>query len=300
MISHKCYLPLLVVFLSAASCFGQATRTWVSGVGDDANPGSRTAPCKTFFGDLAKTAAGGEIDVLDPGDFGPVTITQSVTIDGGPGVAGVIPGGGAAFTITGTGATPIIVTLKNLDINGVGQGTDGIDVSGAVILHVQNCEIYGFTGKGISFAVSGSGSALFVQNTHVHETGADGIAFLPAVQALAEIQDSQIDDCANGVHAGSKAYLVAHNVSATGNTGAGFQDDAGAVLVIQDSDASLNGTGISAAGKITLSDVSIVDNLTVDITHAKGGVVDSFHNNPEVGVGGTATDGSPTTYLPNH
>src|SRR5216684_8686022 len=60
----------------------QATRTWVSGVGDDANPCSRTAPCKTFAGAISKTAKGGEIDALDPGGFGAVTITKSITIDG--------------------------------------------------------------------------------------------------------------------------------------------------------------------------------------------------------------------------
>ncbi|PYQ51096.1 MAG: hypothetical protein DMF59_08935, partial [Acidobacteria bacterium] len=60
----------------------QASRTWVSGVGDDANPCSRTAPCKTFAGAISKTAAGGEISVLDPGGFGAVTITKSITIEG--------------------------------------------------------------------------------------------------------------------------------------------------------------------------------------------------------------------------
>src|SRR5512141_2116109 len=60
----------------------QATRTWVSGVGDDANPCSRTAPCKTFAGAISKTAAGGEIDVLDPGDFGAVTVSKAMIIDG--------------------------------------------------------------------------------------------------------------------------------------------------------------------------------------------------------------------------
>jgi hypothetical protein len=60
----------------------QATRTWVSGVGDDANPCSRTAPCKTFAGAISKTAPCGEISVLDPGGFGAVTITKSITING--------------------------------------------------------------------------------------------------------------------------------------------------------------------------------------------------------------------------
>src|SRR3984957_15015789 len=69
------------LFLGASAANAQATRTWVSGVGDDANPCSRTAPCKTFAGAISKTAAAGEIDCLDPGGFGALTITKSITID---------------------------------------------------------------------------------------------------------------------------------------------------------------------------------------------------------------------------
>ena len=72
---------LMCITVSVANA--QATRTWISGVGDDANPCSRTAPCKTFAGAISKTAAGGEIDVLDPGGFGAVTITKAITLDGG-------------------------------------------------------------------------------------------------------------------------------------------------------------------------------------------------------------------------
>ena len=71
---------ILMVFV-AATAYGQASRTWVSGVGDDANPCSRTAPCKTFAGAISKTAAQGEINCLDPGGFGAVTITKAITID---------------------------------------------------------------------------------------------------------------------------------------------------------------------------------------------------------------------------
>src|SRR5947207_638693 len=72
----------LSVLVSASAARAQATRTWVSGVGDDVNPCSRTAPCKTFAGAISKTATGGEIDALDPGGFGAVTITKSITISG--------------------------------------------------------------------------------------------------------------------------------------------------------------------------------------------------------------------------
>src|SRR5580693_9720 len=77
--------------LVAPSASAQAPRTWVSGVGDDANPCSRTAPCKTFAGAISKTVAGGEISVLDPGGYGALTITKAITIDGGGGqVASVL------------------------------------------------------------------------------------------------------------------------------------------------------------------------------------------------------------------
>src|SRR5438046_2355463 len=82
---HATLKGLIVVIFAltvASAVQAQATRTWVSGVGDDANPCSRTAPCKTFAGAISKTFIGGEIDALDPGGFGTVTITKSITIDG--------------------------------------------------------------------------------------------------------------------------------------------------------------------------------------------------------------------------
>ena len=80
----------LLFVMSAGSAQAQATRTWVSGVGDDANPCSRTAPCKTFAGAISKTAAGGEIDCLDPGGFGAVTVTKAITLDCGGGEGGQV------------------------------------------------------------------------------------------------------------------------------------------------------------------------------------------------------------------
>src|SRR5258708_20405191 len=80
----------LIVLAFTSMANAQATRTWVSGVGDDANPCSRTAPCKTFAGAISKTAVGGEIDCLDPGGFGPVTITTAITPDCDPGPPAVL------------------------------------------------------------------------------------------------------------------------------------------------------------------------------------------------------------------
>src|SRR5262245_11041461 len=82
-----------VTVMSAQPAFAQATRTWVSGVGDDANPCSRTAPCKTFAGAISKTVSGGIINCIDPGGFGAVTITKSITIDCQGTFAGILASG---------------------------------------------------------------------------------------------------------------------------------------------------------------------------------------------------------------
>src|SRR2546421_2034972 len=114
----------LIALTIPASASAQATRTWVSGVGDDANPCSRTAPCKTFPGAISKTAAGGEINCLDPGGFGGVTITKSITISCEIGTAGVLVSGTNAIIVS-AGANDVVV-LKGLDIQGLGTGLNGI------------------------------------------------------------------------------------------------------------------------------------------------------------------------------
>src|SRR5689334_5358236 len=107
-----------LAFTTMASA--QATRTWVSGVGDDANPCSRTAPGKTFAGAISKTAAGGEIDALDSGGFGALTITKSITIDGAGNLAGVLVGGTNGIVINTANPTDVVV-LRGLEINGIIQ-----------------------------------------------------------------------------------------------------------------------------------------------------------------------------------
>src|SRR5690349_18092506 len=114
---HLVFLAFALLLFGVQTTYAQATRTWVSGVGDDANPCSRTAPCKTFAGAISKTATGGYINVLDPGGFGGVTITKSITIDGGPFHAGILAAGVGVkgIIINNVGAK---VVLRNLDIEG--------------------------------------------------------------------------------------------------------------------------------------------------------------------------------------
>src|SRR5437763_15362461 len=100
-----------VLVFGTAMMSAQATRTWVSGVGDDANPCSRTAPCKTFAGAISKTAAGGEIDALDPGGFGAVTITKSITIDGGGTFASVLVSGTNGIVVS-AGINDVVILRR--------------------------------------------------------------------------------------------------------------------------------------------------------------------------------------------
>src|SRR5579859_6582107 len=139
-----------ILFFGSLLMQGQASRTWVSGVGDDANPCSRTAPCKTFAGAISKTAAGGEIDALDPGGFGAVTITKSITIDGGGGqVASVLVSGTNAITIDVGNNDQ--VTIRNMRIDGLGPnspslpGLSGINFIAGGSLRVENTQIFGFS-----------------------------------------------------------------------------------------------------------------------------------------------------------
>jgi Right handed beta helix region len=165
----------LMLSLGCATASAQATRTWVSGVGDDANPCSRTAPCKTWAGAISKTTDSGEINCLDPGGFGAVTITKSITILCESGTGGVLVSGTNGFNvIVSDGQT---VTLKGLDIDGLGMNGGslaGVKMSGGGRLTILDCNIYGFQGQagppssgyGVGVFVNGaSGAHVLIENT---------------------------------------------------------------------------------------------------------------------------------------
>jgi hypothetical protein len=156
----------------------QATRTWVSGVGDDANPCSRSAPCKTFQGAISKTAAGGEINCLDPGGFGGVTINKSLTIKCRFTEGGVLVSGSNGIIINAAATDRII--LEGLDINGLGTGLDGIRILQAKSVKVLDSEIYGFLRRGISFEAPNSGAKLLVADSHIFHNGAGILVAPPA------------------------------------------------------------------------------------------------------------------------
>ena len=157
------FTSLFVLALSAAPAHAQATRTWVSGVGDDANPCSRTAPCKTFAGAISKTAAGGEINCLDPGGFGAVTVIKSMTISCEAGTAGVLVSGSNGIVFAG--AATDYLFLKGLDIEGFGTAvrlSRNPNVQSGGFLHVEDCVIRDFKGAtAMGIQIMPSNSAKF-------------------------------------------------------------------------------------------------------------------------------------------
>src|ERR1700730_9337114 len=136
-------LGLLLPVLALAPAHAQATRTWVSGVGDDANPCSRTAPCKTFAGAISKTAASGEIDCLDPGGFGGLSITKAITLDC-DGTFGSVLVSGTNGIVVAAGSTDV-VALRGIFIDGIGTGINGIRFISGQALTLERVTIFGFT-----------------------------------------------------------------------------------------------------------------------------------------------------------
>lgn len=279
---------------------GQLGRTWVSGsnIGSDQNPCTRTAPCATFAGALAKTAAGGEIDAVDPGDFGTVTITNSITIDGGGGqVASILANSGVAIGVAA--GTTAVVTLRNLRIQGAGTGTTGIDVLSAAVVHIEHCTIAGFTSSGIAIAPTtqpANGTQAFIEDTASQDNGQAGlwVGSQTSTYVHATVSNSRFkDNAGSGIESGNYAKTTIRNSEASDNGLAGFltQPNAGtSMLSIVDSLAANNTVagvqvgGGTAPATARISNVSLFTNAT-GISIGSNGTVQSFGNNNNAGSG---------------
>jgi len=289
----------MVAFASIAQA--QASRTWVSGVGDDANPCSRTAPCKTWAGAISKTAACGEIDALDPGGFGAVTITKSITLDGTGTFASIL-----ASLVNGiiiNAATTDVVTIRGLSINGFCNGINGINVLQAKRVNVEDCVIFRFnTGNGITVN-DPDGCGLNVRNSVIRDNTLDGINTTSSSGFVTVSLDRvSLNGNANGLHARSGSKVTARDCVFANNTTNGvFVDAAGAqfafvsIWTSQISNNGANGVRAGNTGNVGGSGVEISQN-TIDrntsngVLVSTGGAVNTFSNNS---IFGNGTDGCP-------
>jgi hypothetical protein len=275
---------LTFVVLTAAVMHAQASRTWVSGVGDDANPCSRTAPCKTFAGAISKTAAGGEIDALDPAGYGAVTITKAITIDGGGGqVASVLVSGTNGIVIQ-AGPSDVVI-LRNLRINGIGTGINGIRFLAGKTLILDNCDIFGFTTNGVDIAQNGN-SKVVITNCFISSVGGDGVrATTTAGRVDVAIDNTFVDGATGvGIHAVDHSKIVATRTTAA-HSGVGFRAEsasADAEINLDHCTAIYNTasgvqSGPTGTGNIILSDTKISYN-TPGFTVSTGTIF-TFGNN---------------------
>jgi hypothetical protein len=178
----------VLILVPAAQAMAQATRTWVSGVGDDANPCSRTAPCKTFAGAISKTAAGGEINVLDPGGFGGVTITKSITLRA-DGVEGGVLVSGTNGIVINAGALDRVV-IDGLDLEGLGTSLTGINILSARDVLVRNTSIRRFA---TGIRVSGTNqSSVTVEDSTIFNNGIGVLVDSAGGNGAARVYDSMI------------------------------------------------------------------------------------------------------------
>ncbi|HEY0405895.1 MAG TPA: right-handed parallel beta-helix repeat-containing protein [Pyrinomonadaceae bacterium] len=271
----------LLVLAASTIANAQATRTWVSGVGSDANPCSRTAPCQTFAGAIGKTLAGGEISVLDPHGYGSVNITKSITINGEGSLASVLVG------LSGTGITVNAgsldtVYLKNLDINGAGNGATGISWIAGNALIIEKVRIYNMTNTGLNVNKTASGF-LSVTNSNITNCVSGGLVAQTSAGLLrAEIDNTKVFGCTSGFKAIANAQLTLKNSTASGCGTAGFHALGGsAVLNLQSCTATHNGDGIKTelGGIVRLGQSTVSNNITKGLDTASGGSVESYQDN---------------------
>ena len=284
----------LLAFASIAQA--QASRTWVSGVGDDANPCSRTAPCKTWAGAISKTANCGEIDALDPGGFGAVTITKSITLDGTGTFASILASLTTGITVNATNTD--VITIRGISINGFCNGLRAMNILQAKTVNVEDCVMFRFAGPGILVNES-SDIQLNVRNTVIRDNTGDGLDLNTSAGLLrASLANVSLIGNGNGLHAKNNTRVIANNSVFSNNVTNGVFADAttgiATIRVWNSMIATNGGNGVRAGNAggggsgIEIGQCEIVNNTGNGVLIGSGGVVETFTNNS---IRGNGTDG---------
>jgi hypothetical protein len=273
---------LLAVLALPASASAQATRTWVSGTGDDANPCSRTAPCKTFAGAISKTANGGEINCIDPGGFGGVTITKSLAIKCQYTEGGVLVSGTNAIVINATATDK--VTLRGLDINGIGTGAQtslsGVKVLSAARVNIFDNEIYRFQ-SAVTIAPTSMQTRVVLKGNHIHDNGI-GVINVPGNNAIqftvATLRYNDIQDNVCGTVVSSQGANASTPVAATScgtnPTTSGVSKTA--TMQLYHNGINQNGFGVFTRGALATAEIAwdeVTNNDSFGLLRADGSTI---------------------------
>ena len=290
-------VTFMLVVASAAQA--QATRTWVSGVGDDVNPCSRTAPCKTFAGAISKTAKDGEISVLDPGGYGAVTITKSIYINGthGAGYGSIIASlvNGVIINITDVNDVRKAVRLRALDINGASTGINGVSILAANNVWIEDSVIDGFTGDGTNSGMgvrmaTAATCNLYVTDTMIHKTITAIRVNTTAGFAVANIRNSNLEGNTTGINAVSNSFVTVFDCRISNNTTGANASVSGANLTLQGNVISNNITGITAVAGAA---VKALSNQVIFNTTGFGGTTAVMQTDGQNRNAGNTTPGAP-------
>ena len=270
---------------------GQATRTWVSGVGDDVNPCSRTAPCKTFAGAISKTASGGIITVLDPGGFGTVTITKPITLVGMPGVDEILFSSVNGIVINYTNPSPRPVVLREIDLSGAGTtlGVDGIRFLNGSQLRLQNVTIDSLSGDGIEVATNGR---VYATNLEINDAGV-GLRFNAGGGRGGTFKNTEITGGTYGVIANGGSTNLTLNDCVVANQSQGGLYASGARMQVNGCEVRDNNIGIWAefSALARVSDTTIINNNTGVFTTTGGSILSRGNNTLEDNGGGNTFSG---------
>ncbi len=246
---------MLLTVLYAAPAHAQNTRSWVSNTGNDSAACSVTAPCLTFTGAYNKTNAGGEINCLTPGDFGRVSIARSITIDCHEVFASALTPGTNGFIIAASGG---VVTLRNLNIDGVGSGSfDGISIQAASTVYIEDVVVTGFL-NGIDDTRSGGGTRLFIKNSTIRNNTGSGVLARAAATNAVVLENVHSLGNNYGVAAATGNNVVVSRSVISGNATAGVEADSGAQVFVDNTEITHNiGYGIEAFGTVVLANSDI-------------------------------------------
>lgn len=227
------FAALAVLLLYTMPAQAQATRSWVSGVGDDVNPCSRTAPCKTFAGAISKTVGGGEISILDPGGFGTVTITKSISIVSEAGEAGLLASGIAGMTISAGPAD--VVYLQGLTFEGAGKGLSGIRIVSGAAVHIRKSLIRGFRGSpGLGIEIVPTTATQVMVSDSVISNNSGGILVKPTGAGTAQVFLDRVlleNNPGGGIRADGKSATIRLNQLVVTGNGTGLEVAGGGTII---------------------------------------------------------------------
>ncbi len=272
--------PHASVSTQAAAALVPIALTWVSGSGSDGNPCTRSLPCATFAAALSLTLPGGEVAVLDAGDFGPLNITQAVTISGAGGMVSAASSSSSSAAISVAAGAGDAVTLRNLELNGAGASGSGIQISSAKAVHLENLRVINFPQFGV--IVSNKNSVVVT----MHDSTISNNGYGLGAQAVSGIASILIAHChfaqtKYGVLALDGTHVTVTDSDATRGDIAYVSSQAGSFINLIRSKAAYElvaGVEADVNGVVSMSDLTLANNKVAG-SASQGGQLVSFGNN---------------------